>query len=103
MVVRVPSVSDRWTESRIQRWFMAECRRYELFAAKVTSQSFRGFPDVVVGGRPPKFVELKTRKGRLTKVQEHRLKEMRDAGLDVRVYYGKAQAEKFFLDYVRTA
>jgi hypothetical protein len=93
----------RWTEAKIQRWFIAECRRYGLFVAKVTSQSWRGFPDVIVGGNPPKFVELKTHKGRLSTPQMRRLQNMREAGMDVRVYYGKAQAEKFFLDYTRTA
>lgn len=102
MVVRVP-LADRWTESKIQRWFIAECRRYGLTAAKVTCQSFRGFPDVVVYGDPPKFVELKTHKGRLSKPQERRLHDMLSTGMDVRVYYGKAQAETFFRDYVRSA
>jgi hypothetical protein len=101
----VPSVSDRWTEAKIQRWFVAECRRYGLFVAKVTSQSFRGFPDIIVGtdGSPPKFVELKTHKGRLTKVQKRRLHDMMESGMDVRVYYGKAQAEEFFRDIARPA
>jgi hypothetical protein len=99
----VPSVSDRWTESKIQRWFIAECRRYGLGVAKVTSKSFRGFPDVIVYGDPPKFIELKTRKGKLTGPQERRLQDMRIAGMDVRVYYGKLRAEEFFRDIARPA
>lgn len=101
-MVRVPT-ADRWTEAKIQRWFIAECRRNGLFVAKVKSQSFRGFPDVIVGGIPPKFVELKMHNGRLSVAQMRRLDDMRGAGMDVRVYYGKADAERFFREAIRLA
>ena len=98
--------ADRWTEAKIQRWFIIECKRYGLFVAKVASKSFRGFPDVVVSGTllpAPVFVEMKTHKGSLLKSQERCLHDMREAGMDVRVYYGKAQAEEFFRVLTRTA
>ena len=56
-----------------------------------------GVPDrlVVFRGRAPVFVELKTKTGKLTELQEMQIDRLRSLGQDVRVLYGRDDVLKF--------
>lgn len=66
-------------------------------AYKFVSPGNSGVPDrlVVFLGRAPVFVELKTRTGKLTELQEMQIERLRSLGQDVRVLYGKDDVLKF--------
>ncbi len=68
-------------------------------AYKWTSPGNDGVPDriVILPGRPPVFVELKTESGRLSALQKVQIGRLKDLGQDVRVLYG-AEEVKAFLD-----
>lgn len=66
-------------------------------AYKFVSPGNSGVPDrlVVFRGRAPVFVELKTRTGKITELQEMQIERLRSLGQDVRVLYGKDDVLKF--------
>ena len=57
---------------------------------KFVSPGTSGVPDRIIIAADGRviFVELKTEAGRLSKIQEHTICEMRKRGADVRVLYG---------------
>ena len=66
-------------------------------AYKWVSPGNDGVPDriVILPGRVPIFVELKTVKGRLTELQEIQIGKLTDLGQDVRVLHGLADVGAF--------
>ena len=66
-------------------------------AYKWTSPGNDGVPDriVILPGRPPIFVELKTDRGRLTALQNVQIGRLRDLGQDVRVLHGMNDVGRF--------
>ena len=71
-------------------------------AYKWTSPGNDGVPDriVILPGRPPIFVELKTDRGRLTALQNVQIGRLRDLGQDVRVLYGMDGVSRFLEEVV---
>lgn len=74
-------------------------------AYKWTSPGNDGVPDriVILPGRPPIFVELKTDRGRLTALQNVQIGRLRDLGQDVRVLYGTDGVSRFLEEVVGDA
>lgn len=74
-------------------------------AYKWTSPGNDGVPDriVILPGRPPIFVELKTDRGRLTALQNVQIGRLRDLGQDVRVLYGMDGVSRFLEEVVGDA
>lgn len=66
-------------------------------AYKFVSPGNSGVPDrlVVFHGRAPIFVELKTKAGKLTELQEVQIERLRSLGQDVRVLYGRDEVLRF--------
>ena len=66
-------------------------------AYKFVSPGNSGVPDrlVVFRGRAPVFVELKTKTGKLTELQEMQIDRLRSLGQDVRVLYGRDEVLRF--------
>ncbi len=66
-------------------------------AYKFVSPGNSGVPDrlVVFRGRAPIFVELKTKTGKLTELQEVQIERLRSLGQDVRVLYGRDEVLRF--------
>ena len=92
-------------EKDIEKILVAEVKRLGGRAYKWTSPGNDGVPDriVILPGRPPIFVELKTDRGRLTALQSVQIGRLRDLGQDVRVLYGMDGVSRFLEEVVGDA
>jgi Holliday junction resolvase len=78
------------TEQQIQKKRIDQLEKEGYYVLKLIKTNKNGIPDVVAM-HPEKgvlFSEIKTPKGRLSKIQEYRLKEIKEYGFDVEVYRG---------------
>ena len=84
------------TEGALQRYMKNQCSEFGILFHKVESRSARGFPDVFLAydGRIV-LVELKnpTGCGRLSKLQERCIGQLRSQGVIVLVVASKAEAD----------
>ena len=78
------------TEQQIQSKSIKQLEAEGYYVLKLMQTNKNGIPDVVA--IPPNsgvlFSEIKTPKGRLSKLQEYRLKELEEHGLRTEVYRG---------------
>ena len=84
-------------EKDIEKYLRDRVRSIGGKAYKFVSPGNDGVPDriVILPGRPPIFVELKTDRGRLTALQNVQIGRLRDLGQDVRVLYGMDGVSQF--------
>lgn len=84
-------------EKEIEALLRDGVKRLGGTAYKFTSPGNSGVPDrlVVFRDRVPIFVELKTKAGRLTELQEVQIERLHSLGQDVQVLYGKDDVLKF--------
>lgn len=87
-------------ERDIERILVDEVRKLGGRAYKWVSPGNDGVPDriVVLPGRPPVFVELKSETGDLTRLQKVQIGRLQDLGQDVRVLWGISGLSQFFQD-----
>jgi len=78
------------TEQQIQSRRIKELEEQGYYVIKLIKTNKNGIPDLVA--IPPDsgvlFSEIKTPKGKLSKLQEYRLKELRNHGVETEVYRG---------------
>jgi len=78
------------TEQQIQAKRIKELESEGYYVIKLVKTNKNGIPDLVA--IPPScgviFSEVKTKKGKLSKLQEYRLKELDEHGLKTEVYRG---------------
>lgn len=78
------------TEQQIQAKRIKELESEGYYVIKLVKTNKNGIPDLVA--IPPDcgviFSEVKTKKGKLSKLQEYRLKELDEHGLKTEVYRG---------------
>ena len=78
------------TEQKIQSKRIKQLEAEGYYVLKLVQTNRNGIPDVIA--IPPDcgvlFSEIKTPKGRLSKLQEYRLKELEAHGLRTEVYRG---------------
>lgn len=87
-------------ERDIEQYLVQQIRRLGGKAYKWTSPGNAGVPDRIVflpQGRVV-FVELKTRTGKLTRLQRIQIETIKGLGQDVRVLYGREQVEEFLAE-----
>lgn len=73
---------ERYVEDYLRR----RCKEEGILCYKWTSPGHAGVPDdIIIGHGKTIYVECKSRTGRTSDQQEHRIREMRNAGADVRV------------------
>lgn len=84
-------------EREIEKKLVDGVRKLGGRAYKFVSPGNDGAPDriVVLPGRVPKFIELKTETGRLSSLQNVQIKKLKDLGQDVRILYGLEDVKRF--------
>lgn len=78
------------TEQRIQKKRIDQLEKEGYYVLKLIKTNKNGIPDVL-GIHPDGrviFSEIKTPKGRLSKIQEYRLRELEGYGFKTEVYKG---------------
>ncbi len=75
------------SESLIQKNIVAYCKKSGIICKKVDSTSSVGWPDltIVLPGGTVLFVELKTETGKLSKLQERTIHQLKEQGANVYV------------------
>lgn len=84
-------------EKEIEKYLRDEIKNLGGRAYKWVSPGNDGVPDriVILPGRAPIFVELKTETGRLTRLQSIQIDRLTQMGQQVAVLYGKSQVSAF--------
>ena len=84
-------------EKRVERHLVEGVRLLGGMCLKFVSPGNSGVPDrlVILPDGKIIFVELKTDVGRLSKIQEYTINEMRKRSADVRVLYGLKDVKAF--------
>lgn len=79
------------TEGQVQSKRIKELEAEGYYVLKLMKTNKNGIPDLIAikSNRPALFVEVKTKGGKLSRLQEYRLKELESLGFEVEVYYGK--------------
>ena len=75
-------------ESEVQAKKMNELQEDGFYVIKLVSTNKNGIPDLIAIKPTGEilFVEVKAAKGGLSKLQEYRIKDLRDKGFNVEVY-----------------
>jgi Holliday junction resolvase len=78
------------TEQQIQKKKIDELEALGFFVIKLIKTNKNGIPDVLAlhPERGIKFYEIKTPKGKVSKLQEYRIKELKEYGFSAEVYRG---------------
>ena len=84
-------------EKEIEKFLVREVKKLGGISFKFISPGNAGVPDriVILPSGKVIFVELKTDKGKLTKLQEVRIKKISDLGADARVLRGIEGVKEF--------
>lgn len=81
------------TEQQIQAKKIKELESQGYYVIKLTTTNKNGIPDLIA--IPPNsdvlFIEVKKPKGKLSKLQEYRIKELKKYGIKTEVYRGKEE------------
>ncbi len=82
------------TEQQIQAKKIKELESQGYYVIKLTTTNKNGIPDLIA--IPPNsdvlFIEVKKPKGKLSKLQEYRIKELKKYGIKTEVYRGKEES-----------
>ena len=84
-------------EKEVEKYLVREIKKLGGVSFKFISPGNAGVPDRIVmlpNGRVV-FVELKTDKGKLTKLQESQIRKISGLGAEVKVLYGIEGVKKF--------
>jgi|TARA_B100001059_G_C17839307_1_gene590799 Holliday junction resolvase len=78
------------TEQQIQTKKIKQLEADGYYVLKLIKTNKNGIPDLLAlhPNNEVLFVEVKTKKGRVSKLQEYRMKELKDHGFNAEVYRG---------------
>lgn len=76
------------SEQQYQTEIMKKLRADGWYVLKLIKTSTSGIPDLVAfkKGHEPKFIEVKAKNGVVSKLQEFRIKELREHGINAEVW-----------------
>ena len=79
------------TEQKIQKKRIDQLESEGYYVIKLIKTNKNGIPDLIAirGDGSILFSEIKTEKGRVSKLQEYRLKELNDNGFKTEIYRGR--------------
>lgn len=79
------------TEQQIQKKKIDELEALGFFVIKLIKTNKNGIPDVLAipPDAPVVFSEIKTKNGKVSKIQEYRLKELKKYGFKTEIYRGE--------------
>ena len=78
------------TEQQVQSKKIKELEAGGYYVLKLIKTNKNGIPDLLAIHPNNKvlFVEVKTKKGRVSKLQEYRMKELKDHGFETQIHRG---------------
>ena len=78
------------TEQQIQAKKIKELESLGYYVIKLTLTNKNGIPDLIAIPKESdvKFIEVKKEKGKLSKLQEYRIDELKKHGVNVEIYKG---------------
>lgn len=78
------------TEQQVQAKKIKELESKGYYVLKLIKTNKNGIPDLVALHPDKKvlFIEVKTKKGKVTKLQEYRLKELEEHGFQTEIHRG---------------
>jgi Holliday junction resolvase-like predicted endonuclease len=78
------------TEQQIQSKLIKELESQGYYVIKLMKTNKNGIPDLIAIPRDSnvKFIEVKKPNGKVSKLQEYRLKELENHGIEVEIYKG---------------
>ena len=78
------------TEQEIQKKRIKQLESEGYYVIKLIKTNKNGIPDVLAipPDTPVIFSEIKTEKGKVSKIQEYRLKELKGYGFETEIYRG---------------
>jgi VRR-NUC domain protein len=84
-------------EKEVEKYLVREIKKLGGVSFKFISPGNAGVPDriVILSTGKVVFVELKTDKGKLTKLQESQIRKISGLGAEVKVLYGIEGVKKF--------
>lgn len=84
-------------EKEVEKYLVREIKKLGGVSFKFISPGNAGVPDriVIIPTGKVLFVELKTDKGKLTKLQESQIRKISGLGVEVKVLYGIEGVRKF--------
>lgn len=79
------------TEQQIQSQRIKELESEGYYVIKLMKTNKNGIPDLlaIAPGADVLFSEIKTPKGKISKLQEYRIKELKTYGIPTEIYSGK--------------
>ncbi len=79
------------TEQQIQSKLIKELEKKGYYVIKLVKTNKNGIPDLIAipKNSDAEFIEVKKPDGKLSKLQEYRIKELKQYGIKATVYYGK--------------
>jgi Holliday junction resolvase len=77
-------------EQQIQKKRIDQLEKEGYYVIKLIKTNKNGIPDVLAipPNTPVIFSEIKTEKGKVSKIQEYRLKELKGYGFETEIYRG---------------
>lgn len=79
------------TEQQIQSKMIKELESMGYYVIKLVKTNKNGIPDLIAIPQQSDvlFIEVKKSNGKLSKLQEYRIKELKSHGIKIEVYYGE--------------
>lgn len=84
-------------ENYVESYLIDQAKKHNYLCFKFVSPGIDGVPDrILIGDGNVIFVECKSKTGKLSKQQEKRIREMKQAGATVQVWNTREKIDNYF-------